>query len=149
MPSWTEGISSGNLGFTYTNGFLEEARLAQLEPAWGPDVTTRGEGQGEGGAQPRLPRPQALTCAAEGHGAHSGQVDSVSLVPREELQPQVTDADEEEGARGQEVACGETRVGQDAAGRGLPLTRLSRSAGSGVPSLPLPSLLREWDTLGV
>lgn len=57
---------------------------------------------------PRSPPPlaQAPTCAAQGHGAHSSQVDGVGLVMREELQPHITDADEKEGTQGQEVACG-------------------------------------------
>jgi hypothetical protein len=49
--------------------------------------------------------PPLPTCAAEGHSAHGGQVDGVSLVVGEELQPHITDADEQQGPQGQEVAC--------------------------------------------
>lgn len=45
------------------------------------------------------------TCASKGHGAHGGQVDGISLVVREELQPHIAYADEEQGTQGKEVAC--------------------------------------------
>ena len=66
-----------------------------------PQHTNRAGGtarSGHPGAQP-TPGP-GPTCAAEGHGAHRSQVDGISLVTREELQPHVADADEEEGAQG-------------------------------------------------
>lgn len=87
-----------------------------------------------------MPAP-VPTCAAQGHGAHSGQVDGISLVTREELQPYVTDADEEEGAQGQEVACGRGQSGgQGAAGGGLPSCHPS----CGAPFLWLPSCHPSW-----
>lgn len=65
---------------------------------WHAPSTQAGQvGRPAVGARGPSPGP---TCAAEGHGAHRGQVDGVSLVTREELQPHVADADEEEGAQG-------------------------------------------------
>lgn len=66
----------------------------------------RGGMHGHGGTPTLGPSPPGPTCAAEGHSAHGGQVDGIRLVAREELQPHVTDADEQEGAQGQEVAWG-------------------------------------------
>lgn len=83
------------------------------------------------------PAPSLVpTCAAEGHGAHSSQVDGISLVMGEELQPHITDADEEEGAQGQEVACGSRsqRGGSEWAG-GRPSSQPPRRVRFEVPSL--------------
>lgn len=120
---WIEDATSGNLDFIYTEGFPEAApgleagrrhgneREALLTSCDTPRARERGgggTGAGALGGSARRPSspPPVPTCAAEGHGADGGQVDGVSLFPREELEPHVTDADEEEGAQGQEVACG-------------------------------------------
>lgn len=85
---------------------------------------------------PPVPSP-VPTCAAKGHSAHSHQVDGISLVPREQLQPHVTDADKQEGAQGQEVACGGTAQ------------RRIVSSGLGAPTHPPLSYSQVWGALSV
>lgn len=76
------------------------------------------------------PRRPQHTCAAKGHHPNSHQVDGVGLPSGEELQPDVTDTDEEQGAQGKEVAWGgEMEVGRGQQGG-------SAAQGHGEPSSP-------------
>lgn len=63
-----------------------------------------GGGKGREGWLVGCPRQPRHTCAAKGHHPNSHQVDGIGLPPGEELQPDVADADKEEGAQSKEVA---------------------------------------------
>lgn len=95
-----ENVISGNPDFIYMEGFLEEELALKLDITLGtsregakpcsPPVIrpqhVNGAGMGRaqgapGGSACPPPPPQVPTCAAEGHGADSGQVDGVSLFP--------------------------------------------------------------------
>lgn len=53
-----------------------------------------------------MPAAVPHTCAAKGHHPNGDQVDGIGLPAGEELQPDITDADEEQGPQGEEVAYG-------------------------------------------
>lgn len=75
-----------------------------------------------------VPAAVSHTCTAKGHHPDGHQVDGIGLPAAEELQPDIADADKEQGAQGKEVACkqemeaggGETAGAGTAKGHGDP-----------------------------
>lgn len=84
-------------------GLLHFRRDAQRGEGKGllPQPKTPGweVGTGEGPGRPQH------TCAAKSHHPDGHQVDGVGLPAGEELQPDIADADKEQGAQGEEVTC--------------------------------------------